>query len=122
MPGSSSKVQYAGQVKRIAGCLGIEDKRVNALFGRGTQENAQGVAGRVRFEDVTLSPYKQQITRIRINRFTGGVMNTGLFKEEPLCSKLTLKITAPAGDPVGCGRAGLCTAGSGERYVQSRKR
>ena len=103
LPGSSIKGAIRGQVKRIAGCLGIEDKRVNALFGRGTQENAQGVAGRVRFEDVILSPYKQQITRIRINRFTGGVMNTGLFKEEPLCSKLTLKITAPADDSVGCG-------------------
>ena len=30
-------------------------------------------------------------------------MNTGLFNEEPLCSKLTLKITAPADDSVGCG-------------------
>ena len=45
LPGSSIKGAVRGQVKRIAGCLGIEDKRVNALFGRGAQENDQGVAG-----------------------------------------------------------------------------
>ena len=103
LPGSSIKGAVRGQVKRIAGYLGIGDERVNALFGRKAQKNDQGVAGRVRFEDVSLSPYKQKISRIRINRFTGGVMNTGLFNEEPLCSKLTLKITAPADDSVGCG-------------------
>ena len=127
LPGSSIKGAVRGQVKRIAGCLGIEDKRVNALFGRGAQENDQGVAGRVRFEDVSLSPYKQQISRIRINRFTGGVMNTGLFKEEPLCSKLTLKITAPADDSVGCGLlvyalrdlgSGMYNLGSGDAIGQ----
>ena len=104
LPGSSIKGAVRGQVKRIAEYLGIEDKRVNALFGRGDEGQDQGLAGCVRVEDVLLSPnYKQSISRIRINRFTGGVINTGLFREEPLCSKLTLKITAPADDLVGCG-------------------
>ena len=127
LPGSSIKGAVRGQVKRIAGYLGIGDERVNALFGRKAQKNDQGVAGRVRFEDVSLSPYKQKISRIRINRFTGGVMNTGLFNEEPLCSKLTLKITAPADDSVGCGLlvyalrdlgSGMYNLGSGDAIGQ----
>lgn len=127
LPGSSIKGAVRGQVKRIAGYLGIGDERVNALFGRGAEENDQGIAGRVRFEDVSLSPYKQKISRIRINRFTGGVMNTGLFNEEPLCSKLTLKITAPADDSVGCGLlvyalrdlgSGMYNLGSGDAIGQ----
>lgn len=128
LPGSSIKGAVRGQVKRIAGYLGIEEKRVNALFGRGDAGRDQGLAGRVRVEDVLFSPnYKQKITRIRINRFTGGVMNTGLFKEEPLCSKLTLKITAPADDSVGCGLlvyalrdlgSGMYNLGSGDAIGQ----
>ena len=45
----------------------------------------------------------QKITRLRINRFTGGVIRQGLFREEPVCSKVSLRITAPADCPVGCG-------------------
>ena len=54
-------------------------------------------------------------------------MNTGLFKEEPLCSKLTLKITAPADDSVGCGvlvyalrdlGSGMYNLGSGDAIGQ----
>ncbi len=128
LPGSSIKGAVRGQVKRIAGYLGIEEKRVNALFGRGDEGRDQGLAGRVRVEDVLFSPnYKQKITRIRINRFTGGVMNTGLFNEEPLCSKLTLKITAPSDDSVGCGLlvyalrdlgSGMYNLGSGDAIGQ----
>lgn len=128
LPGSSIKGAVRGQVKRIAEYLGIEDKRVNALFGRGDEGQDQGLAGCVRVEDVLLSPnYKQSISRIRINRFTGGVINTGLFREEPLCSKLTLKITAPADDLVGCGLlvyalrdlgSGMYNLGSGDAIGQ----
>ena len=44
----------------------------------------------------------RQISRIRINKFTGGVIRRGLFTEEPLKSGVTLTITAPQDDICGC--------------------
>ena len=73
------------------------------MFGREARGNDQGKPGQVRFEDVYLDSAKsQRISRIRINRFTGGVMRGGLFQEEPLCSEIKLEISAPADQPIGC--------------------
>ncbi len=102
LPGSSVKGAVRAQAERIARRTGRE-ALVEELFGRGSIETDNGKAGRLRFEDVKLEEAQpQKITRIRINRFTGGVIRAGLFKEEPLKSKVTLTITAPADCKEGC--------------------
>ncbi len=102
LPGSSVKGAVRAQAERIAQRTGRE-ALVEELFGRGSIETDNGKAGRLRFEDAKLEEAQpQKITRIRINRFTGGVIRAGLFKEEPLKSKVTLTITAPADCKEGC--------------------
>ena len=87
----------------IVRSTGCPKELTEELFGREARGNDQGKAGRVRFEDVYLdSAKRQRISRIRINRFTGGVMRGGLFQEEPLSSEIKLKISAPADQPAGC--------------------
>lgn len=102
LPGSSVKGAVRARVKAIADLLHCSES-VDALFGRGAAQGDNGIAGRVRFTDVVLDKAKEQmISRIRINKFTGGVIRGGLFTEEPLKSGVTLSITAPQDDICGC--------------------
>ena len=102
LPGSSVKGAVRARVQAIADLLDCSEA-VDELFGRGAAQGDNGIAGRVRFTDVVLDKAKEQkISRIRINKFTGGVIRRGLFTEEPLKSGVTLTITAPQDDICGC--------------------
>lgn len=103
LPGSSIKGVVRARAELIVRSTGRPEELVEDLFGRGAKGDDQGKLGRIRFEDVYMgAAQKQRISRIRINRFTGGVMRGGLFQEEPLCSEVTLEISAPADQPTGC--------------------
>lgn len=102
LPGSSVKGAVRARVKAIADLLDCSEA-VDELFGRGAAQGDNGIAGRVRFTDVVLDKAKKQtVSRIRINKFTGGVIHRGLFTEEPLKSGVTLSITASQDDICGC--------------------
>ena len=106
LPGSSVKGAVRARVTAIAELLGMEKAVTEELFGRMNRrgENPDnGLPGKVRFEDAVLSGKSQEISRIRINRFTGGVIRQGLFVEEPIRSEITLRITLPEGEARGCG-------------------
>lgn len=109
LPGSSVKGAVRARVEAIAELLGLEKAVTEALFGRMSRRNENGenqdngLPGKVRFEDAVLSGSGQEISRIRINRFTGGVIRQGLFVEEPLQSEVTLRITLPEEETRGCG-------------------
>ncbi len=106
LPGSSVKGAVRARVTAIAELLGLEKAVTEELFGRMNRrgENPDnGLPGKVRFEDAVLSGQSQEISRIRINRFTGGVIRQGLFVEEPIRSEITLRITLPVGETRGCG-------------------
>lgn len=131
LPGSSIKGAVRARAEQIAAALGLSKGRTEALFGRGAGAEDNGLPGQVFFEDgVITQPQKKQISRIRINRFTGGVIRGGLFTEEPLRCDLELRISAPDA-PADCGLllyalrdlgAGLYNLGSGgaigRGYVQ----
>ena len=95
LPGSSVKGALRSRVALIAHLLGADDVEMQ-LFGRDSRNGDNGVAGQVIVDDVRLSQSrKQEISRIRINRFTAGVMRQGLFTEEPVCSPVMLYLSAP---------------------------
>lgn len=95
LPGASVKGAVRARADHIAAALGLDKSVTEQFFGRGANGEDNGLAGRVFFEDAALSDQKKKISRIRIDRFTGGVQRQGLFTEEPLSSALTLRITAP---------------------------
>lgn len=109
LPGSSVKGAVRARVTAIAEILGLEDAVTEELFGRMSRRNADGenqdngLPGKVRFEDAVLSGQSQEISRMRINRFTGGVIRQGLFVEEPIRSEITLRITLSEKESRGCG-------------------
>ena len=88
----------------IAQWKGLPDSAVDDIFGRESVKADNGIAGKLQFEDCRMSSDEtRKISRIRINRFTGGVIRQGLFREEPVCSKVSLRITVPTDCTVGCG-------------------
>ena len=102
LPASSIKGAIRSQVEKILNSTGRSLKLSETLFGRGNEEGDNGRAGQVICQDVRLEGKKQKINRIRMNRFTGGVMRGGLFCEEPISSPIQFQITAPADQPQGC--------------------
>ena len=96
LPGSSIKGAVRGRCAYIAKRLNLEEGFVDQYFGREDRPGDNGLPGQVCFEDGTLSGVKKdKLSRIRIDRFTGGVFRGGLFTEEPVSADIVLKITAP---------------------------
>lgn len=104
IPGSSIKGAVRARAAMIAQWKGLPEDVLDGIFGRTSAQGDNGIAGRILFEDAVLSPdQSKKISRIRINRFTAGVIRGGLFSEEPVCSKLQIRITVPADCKTGCG-------------------
>lgn len=101
LPGSSIKGAVRARAEYIAKALGLDKSVTKRYFGREAEGEDNGLPGLVRFEDGVLSGHKRKISRIRIDRFTGGVQRQGLFTEEPISSAVTLTITAPE-EPILC--------------------
>jgi len=134
LPGSSVKGAVRAQAERICRLSGKPEHVIAALFGSCGTDEAEGSAGRVTFSDMQLTGEPSPTARIRVDRFTGGVMQTGLFKEAPAASEIRLEIEAPEQDAAGCGLLlyalrdlglGLYNLGSGgaigRGYVQVRE-
>lgn len=102
LPASSIKGAVRARVNLIAAQMGVSQSAADDLFGRGASEEDNGKRGKVRFEDIVLSGTKQKISRIRINKFTGGVMRRGLFTEEPHSCDIEMPIWIPQTERAGC--------------------
>lgn len=96
VPGSSVKGVLRGQAVKIAQALGLDATAVDRCFGCAGTRGNDGLPGQVWFGDARFdkTPQKRKITRIHVDRFTGGVIRQGLFTEEPVSGTLT--ITADA--------------------------
>ena len=91
IPGTSLKGAIRGRAERIVNTLRLEnaDRLINDLFGQVDDKNRSkgSKKGRMRIEEITLSPDDfpaESQTRIRIDRFTGGVIEGGLFDSMPI--------------------------------------
>lgn len=101
LPGSSVKGAVRARAEAITKAVGLDETWFQELFGRNADGNDNGKPGQVWFEDVRLDNGRRQITRIRINKLTGGVIRGGLFKEEPVSSTVKLTVSAPD-EPLAC--------------------
>lgn len=85
LPGSSLKGLIRGRAEMIADFLNCPEA-VTELFG------TQGSAGLVRVQECRIEREKRRvITRTRISRFTGGVMEQKLFSEEPVSGTVCIE-------------------------------
>lgn len=102
VPGSSFKGAIRSQMERIAGYLDCRFL-IDAAFGRRSTEEEKGSTGCLYFHDTVVGEIEQNDMvelshRIHIDKFTGGVMNGGLFSERNVFGNLQFKITVKESD------------------------
>jgi CRISPR/Cas system CSM-associated protein Csm3 (group 7 of RAMP superfamily) len=102
LPGSSLKGVLRSRVERIAAYKNVPNQ-VEALFGReAVGEDEDGLAGQLCVREFTMKNPKQQcITRTRLDKFTGGVMQKSLFTEETLSNKVQITLEVEKAEPEG---------------------
>lgn len=94
IPGSSVKGAIRSRANQICSTIFGDDSTINSYFGN--NDNDTPIAGKVMFSDIYLPNCKKtQVTRIRVNKYTGGVINSALFTEEPLSSNMEFSIQTP---------------------------
>jgi len=97
VPGSSWKGAIRARAERILNTISINKENwtqgiLNELFGfvdpeKPPSENAQ--RGRIRISETVLPKFVAELqTRIKIDRFTGGTIETALFESLPLFNRL----------------------------------
>lgn len=93
IPGSSLKGAIRARAERIVNTLGIDNSVINELFGYVDESKKEARRGRLIVEETVLPEYPQEVqTRIKIDRFTGGVMEGALLETMPLFSTKDEKI------------------------------
>lgn len=95
IPGSSWKGAVRSQMEKIASYIGMEDVVEDTFGKKGTEDDAR--MGNIRFYDAVVGEREDNDMvdpsyRIHIDKFTGGVMQTGLFSEKNVFGDVTLHI------------------------------
>ncbi len=97
IPGSSLKGAVRNQMERIADYLGCQEI-IQDTFGYAKDAHGAGKAGNIVFYD-TVAGDKQENDqmelsyRIHIDKFTGGVMDGGLFQEKNVAGNVELRMS-----------------------------
>lgn len=93
IPASSIRGVIRQRMTAIAQFLQMEDSFVDDLFGTHKNKEDLPQSGQLFFQDCYLTEGKtERIKRIRINKFTGGVIPHALFTDEPFGSPVTTVI------------------------------
>ena len=93
VPGSAIKGTIRNRMTYISKYLNKEGI-IPKIFGKSGNEFEEGTAGGLIFKDMVMGANikRKRQYRIHIDKFTGGVMQGGLFSEEPLSGDISIKI------------------------------
>jgi len=106
LSGASVKGVIRSRFRMMAGLkvTAVTGEHVEQWFGRATRNIEENIAGSIRFFDTYFSSVKEKnTTRVRIDRFTGGIMNKATVRETPLAAEATIRISVPADQKAACG-------------------
>ena len=99
LPGTSIKGAIRARAERIVKTLGKSESVISDLFGEVDEKKKLAKKGRITVEESVIDGYPEEVqTRIKIDRFTGGTIESALLETKPLFSKkdgkvINLKIT-----------------------------
>jgi len=99
LPGTSTKGAIRSRAEKIVLTLGKSEKIIKELFGYVDENKKEAKKGRINVEESILEGFPEEVqTRIKIDRFTGGVMEGALVETKPIFrgkneSLLNIKIT-----------------------------
>lgn len=108
VPASSFKGAVRSQMEMIADYLGC-GKLIVEAFGEAGNQRESGSSGCMRFFDTVVGTRVENdmatpSKRIHIDKFTGGVMQSGLFSEKNVSGEVSLRIAVEESP----NRAGIC--------------
>lgn len=96
IPGSSIKGAIRGRIRQLANMM---DKTgvVTYLMGKEQEDAGKGAKGIISVRDAIIGDQNSDVKtllqhRIHIDKFTGGVIQTGLFTEESVSGKIVIQI------------------------------
>ena len=97
VPGSSLKGALRNQMEKIADYLGRQEL-ITDTFGYTKNAAGDGKAGNIVFYDTVVGKKEENermelSSRIHIDKFTGGVMDGGLFQEKNIAGELEFHIS-----------------------------
>lgn len=99
IPASSLKGAIRNRMEMIVAYKGIEKKIIDSIFGKAPnlRKDEEGTKGIISFHDTVIGKQEDNDNaanriRIQIDKFTGGVMNTGLFNQKYASGNLTMDI------------------------------
>ena len=90
LPGTSLKGAIRARAERILNTMGKPQSLLTELFGNVDTKNRSknSCKGRLRIDEVILPKFMTELqSRIKIDRFTGGVIESALFETMPLFSQ-----------------------------------
>ena len=85
LPGTSLKGAIRARAERIVNTLQKPETIIKDLFGDVEEEKKTAKKGRILIEETVLEGYPEEVqTRIKIDRFTGGTIESALLETKPL--------------------------------------
>jgi CRISPR/Cas system CSM-associated protein Csm3 (group 7 of RAMP superfamily) len=88
LPGTSIKGAIRARAERIIKTLGKPDSIITDLFGDVDEKRKKAKKGKITVEEAIIEGYPEEVqTRIKIDRFTGGVIESALLETKPIFSK-----------------------------------
>ncbi len=85
LPGTSLKGAIRARAERVINTLGKSNTLITDLFGYADENKKKSKRGRIVIEETIVDGYPEEVqTRIKIDRFTGGVMEGALLETKPL--------------------------------------
>lgn len=96
IPASSLKGTIRNRIEMIQRYKQIDLKQIESLFGRAASEDEEGITGLFCFYDTIIGEKEENEKadirmRIRIDKFTGGARNGGLFSQKNTTGKVTMR-------------------------------
>ena len=100
IPGSSLKGVLRHHSRKILDILGIKNDMEDDLFGNSVTIDKESHKGKFKVSEIYLDKFSEDAkqveqNRIRVDRFTGGVMNGALFQDHPLRNTMNRLLTFP---------------------------
>lgn len=85
LPGSSTKGAIRARAERIVNTLSKDANIISKLFGMVDEKSKEAKKGRLLVEETILQGFPSEVqTRIKIDRFTGGTIESALLETKPL--------------------------------------
>lgn len=90
IPGSSIKGAFRNHIEKISSFKNLNQEFITSMFGSSSQDD-EVISGKIIFDEIVIKESKDiEGFRIKIDKFTGGVIDMALVSERPIWGKIAI--------------------------------